>query len=55
LTIKQLEKYKNKCINIQGIPISIMKDIKINDDNEVFEFWKVEILDVDKNIITIQM
>jgi len=32
-----------------------MKDIKINDDNEVFEFWKVEILDVDKNIITIQM
>jgi len=32
-----------------------MKDIKINDDNEVFEFWKVEILDVDKNVITIQI
>ena len=54
LTIKQLAKYKNKCINIQGIPISIMKDIKIDDNNEPFEFWKVEILDVDNNIITIQ-
>ncbi|ORX77833.1 hypothetical protein BCR32DRAFT_270421 [Anaeromyces robustus] len=55
LTIKQLTKYKNKCVSIQGIPISIMKDIRIEDDNATTEFWKVEILDVENNTATIQI
>eukprot|EP00833_Pecoramyces_ruminatium_P006856 jgi/Orpsp1_1/1180888/evm.model.c7180000075023.1 len=55
LTIKQLLFYKNKCINIQGIPISIMKDIKISDDDKTYEIWKVEIIDIDNNKITIQI
>ncbi|ORX46374.1 hypothetical protein BCR36DRAFT_356915 [Piromyces finnis] len=55
VTVKQLVNYKNKCINIQGIPISSMKDIKISDDNETYELWKVEIIDVDNNKATIQI
>lgn len=55
ITVKQLINYKNKYINIQGIPISTMKDIKISDDHESYELWKVEIIDVDNNRATIQM
>ncbi|OUM65226.1 hypothetical protein PIROE2DRAFT_7765 [Piromyces sp. E2] len=55
ITVKQLVKYKNKCVNIQGIPISIMKDVKISDDHESYELWKVEIIDMDNNKATIQI
>jgi len=55
LTIRQFPLYKNKCINIQGVPISIMKDVKISDDDKTYEIWKVEILDVDNEKVTLQM
>jgi hypothetical protein len=55
LTIRQFPLYKNKCINIQGVPISIMKDVKISDDDKTYEIWKVEILDVDNEKVTLQI